>query len=197
MSQYPQLQTKNINELVEAEYNPRVITGEALGRLAKSIAELGNLSPITWNARTGRVIGGHQRLRCYRAMGKSEVEVWAVDLPEAKEKVANIALNKLSGEFDMPKLKDIIIELDSGEMDMEISGFSMEEIQAMMETAPPENAGENQAPQVELPECSYTITFENEEQKAIWFKFLVMLKEKYPQEEGVSKRITNYISEIV
>jgi len=130
---YPCLLTKKINEISSAKYNPRKITDEAMGRLTKSLAEFGNIQPITWNARTGNVVVGHQRLKVYKAMGKTEVDVWAVDLDEQKEKAANIALNKLSGEFDMPMLKDILEEIDTGDLDMEITGFGMDEVAIMME----------------------------------------------------------------
>jgi len=135
---YPCLLTKKINEISPAKYNPRKISDEAMGRLTKSLAEFGNIQPITWNARTGNVVGGHQRLKVYQAMGKTEVEVWAVDLDEQKEKAANIALNKLAGEFDLPALKDILQDIDTGEIDLEITGFGMDEIAEMMEDAHPE-----------------------------------------------------------
>jgi DNA modification methylase len=93
------------------------------------------------------VVGGHQRLKVYKAMGKAEVDVWAVDLDEQKEKAANIALNKLSGEFDMPMLKDILEEIDTGDLDMEITGFGMDEIALMMEDAHPE-VTEDEVPEV-------------------------------------------------
>ena len=144
---YPCLLTKKINEISSAKYNPRKITDEALGRLTKSLAEFGNIQPITWNVRTGNVVGGHQRLKVYKAMGKTEVDVWAVDLDEQKEKAANIALNKLSGEFDMPMLKDILEEIDTGDLDMEITGFGMDEIALMMEDTHPE-VTEDEVPEV-------------------------------------------------
>ena len=144
---YPCLLTKKINEISSAKYNPRKITDEAMGRLTKSLAEFGNIQPITWNVRTGNVVGGHQRLKVYKAMGKTEVDVWAVDLDEQKEKAANIALNKLSGEFDMPMLKDILEEIDTGDLDMEITGFGMDEIALMMEDAHPQ-VTEDEVPEV-------------------------------------------------
>ncbi|NDD54895.1 hypothetical protein EBZ39_13700 [bacterium] len=137
-TEYPCLIKKKVSDLMPSDYNPRTITDEAIGRLTKSLAELGNLQPITWNARTGRIVGGHQRLKCYQAMGKKEVEVWAVDLSEDKEKAANLALNKLAGEFDPLRLKDLVEQLDTGGMDLEITGFSMEELGEMMSMAPPE-----------------------------------------------------------
>jgi len=135
---YPCLISKKISELSPAKYNPRTISSDSLGRLTKSLSELGNLQPITWNAKTGNIVGGHQRLKCYSALGKDEVDVWAVWLDEAQEKAANIALNKLSGEFDMPKLKDILEEIDVGEIDVDITGFSLEEISKMMEASMPD-----------------------------------------------------------
>ena len=135
---YPCLISKKISELSPAKYNPRTISSDSLGRLTKSLSELGNLQPITWNAKTGNIVGGHQRLKCYSALGKEEVEVWAVWLDEHKEKAANIALNKLSGEFDMPSLKDIFEDLDTGEIDLDITGFGEAEIAEMMEATKPE-----------------------------------------------------------
>jgi hypothetical protein len=129
---YPTVIIKKVSELSPAKYNPRKISDEALGRLTKSLAEFGNLQPITWNVQTGNVVGGHQRLKVYQAMGKEEVEVWAVDLSEQKEKAANIALNKLSGEFDMVMFKDLIGEIDTGDIDLDITGFSQSELEQIM-----------------------------------------------------------------
>ncbi len=135
---YPRLITKKISELQPASYNPRKISSDALGRLTKSLSELGNLQPITWNAKTGNIVGGHQRLKCYSALQKEEVEVWAVWLDETQEKAANIALNKLSGEFDLPALKDLIEELDTGEIDLDITGFGADELGELMEQTKPD-----------------------------------------------------------
>jgi ParB-like chromosome segregation protein Spo0J len=138
---YPCLVTKRLDELTPASYNPRKISSDALGRLTKSLSELGNLQPITWNAKTGNIVGGHQRLKCYSALNKEEVEVWAVWLDEQQEKAANIALNKLSGEFDLPALKDLFEGLDTGEIDLDITGFGELEIAEMMEATAPEEDG--------------------------------------------------------
>ena len=83
---YPCLITKKISELQPAKYNPRKISSDALGRLTKSLSELGNLQPITWNAKTGNIVGGHQRLKCYSALQKEEVDkLQAVQDKLAKE----------------------------------------------------------------------------------------------------------------
>jgi len=144
---YPKLQKMKLSELNPAPYNPRKISSDSLGRLTKSLSELGNLQPITYNAKTGNIVGGHQRLKCYSALGKDEVEVWAVWLDETQEKAANIALNKLSGEFDLPQLKDLIEEIDTGEIDLDITGFGEDELAELMEQTKPE-VEEDEVPEV-------------------------------------------------
>jgi len=139
MNKYPKILRLKLSEIQGAGYNPRKITPEALGRLTKSLGELGDIQPITINVRTGnRIIGGHQRFKIYQAMGRTEVDVWAVDLPEDKEKVANLALNNLSGEFDNEALKNLLEEIDQTELNIELTGFSKEEIEKMLTGAPPE-----------------------------------------------------------
>jgi len=77
-------------------------------------------------------VGGHQRLKILKEMDYSEVEVSVVDLSEVKEKALNLALNKISGEWDLPMLKDLLEELDTGEFDIEITGFDLKEIEDLM-----------------------------------------------------------------
>jgi len=96
-----QIETKKLSDLRPADYNPRTISAEALLGLTNSLTELGNLSPIVWNKRTKRIVGGHQRLKALEAMGETETDVVVVSLSAAKEKAANIALNNphIQGEF--------------------------------------------------------------------------------------------------
>jgi hypothetical protein len=136
---YPCIKKIKLSEIKGAEYNPRKISNEALGRLTKSLAELGDLQPITVNVRTGNtIIGGHQRFKIYQAMGREEIDVWLVDLSEEKEKAANLALNNLAGEFDTEALKNLIEEIDSSEMDLQITGFSDEYLKNLMSATIPD-----------------------------------------------------------
>lgn len=54
---------KKVGDLQPAPYNPRTITEEQLDRLGRSMQEFGDLSGIVYNRRSGRIIGGHQRLK--------------------------------------------------------------------------------------------------------------------------------------
>lgn len=83
------------------------------------------MDPVIWNERTGHIVGGHQRLEVMKEMGTTEVEVSVVDLPEDKEKALNVALNKISGEWDQDKLVELLHEL--GDM-VELTGFDAEEL---------------------------------------------------------------------
>lgn len=76
----------------------------------------------------GTVIGGHQRLFVLRDLGYSEADVAVVDLSKADEKALNIALNKISGEWDEEKLAAIFAELDAEGYDLNITGFAHDEL---------------------------------------------------------------------
>ena len=136
---YPCLKKIKLSEIKGADYNPRKISNEALGRLTKSLAELGDLQPITVNIRTGNtIIGGHQRYKIYQAMGREEIDVWLVDLSEEKEKAANLALNNMAGEFDTEALKDLLEDIDTSQIDLQITGFSDENLKSLMSATIPD-----------------------------------------------------------
>jgi ParB-like chromosome segregation protein Spo0J len=104
------------------------------------------------------VVGGHQRLKILRDLGRTDIDVSVVDLPEDKEKALNLALNKTGGDWNIPKLKDLLIEIDTGAFDMEITGFGKEEIEDMMKESTPADIDEL------LKELDITQTIE----KPIW-----------------------------
>ena len=124
-----------IGQLKPAAYNPRkdLQPGDPeYEKLKRSMQEFGYVEPIVWNERTGNIVGGHQRYKILLDMGMQEIDCVVVDLDETKEKALNIALNKIQGDWDMPKLKDILQELDTGEFDIELTGFGMDEIEELM-----------------------------------------------------------------
>ena len=129
-----------IADINPAPYNPRLdLQPDDLEykKLEKSIAEFNLVEPLIWNKRTGNLIGGHQRLKILEARGDEKVEVSVVDLTDAKERALNLALNKISGDWDFPKLKDLLEELDVGDFDMESTGFSTVQIEGLMTALPP------------------------------------------------------------
>lgn len=132
------IQKKPIAELNPAKYNPRkaLKAGDPeYEKLKRSITQFGLVDLPIWNSRTGNVVGGHQRLQVLRDMGATEVDVVVVDLDELKEKALNVALNKISGEWDIPKLQDLIQDLGSMEFDVSLTGFDNVEIENLFKDA--------------------------------------------------------------
>lgn len=122
------IEKMKVSDLKYAPYNPRKIDDKELAKLKRSISEFGYVEPIVWNERTGFVVGGNQRLKALRELGIEEVDVVVVDLDDAKEKALNVALNKISGEWDFIKLKDVLTDIDTGDFDIELTGFDLDEI---------------------------------------------------------------------
>ncbi len=119
----------NVAELHAARYNPRIVLEPGMPeweKLKTSIEQFGNVEPIVWNRRTGNVVGGHQRLAVLKSMGYESVPCSVVDLDEEEEKLLNIALNKIKGEWDYDKLEEILSSFDYEVATA--SGFSAEEI---------------------------------------------------------------------
>ena len=139
---------ENINP---AAYNPRkdLKPGDPeYEKLKRSMQEFGYVEPIVWNKRTGNIVGGHQRYKVLLDMGMSEVDCVVVDLDETKEKALNLALNKIQGDWDYLKLKDILQELDTGAFDLELTGFDMEEIEDLVaQINVPEEITEDDVPE--------------------------------------------------
>ena len=125
----------SIEKLNAAPYNPRIDLkpgDKDYEKLKKSILTFGYIDPIIVNKRGHVVVGGHQRLKILQEMGHKTVEVSLVDLPKDQEKALNIALNKIGGDWDIPKLQDLLAELQETEMDIELTGFSSDEIDELM-----------------------------------------------------------------
>jgi len=124
---------KDISELKFAPYNPRKISEKQMEILKKSIMENGIVDPLVWNRRTGFVVGGNQRLAALIDLEYEKTWVAVIDISPEKEKALNLALNKISGDWDTPKLRELLVELDTGEFDIELTGFTEVEIQGIVE----------------------------------------------------------------
>ena len=118
-------------KLLPADYNPRkdLKPGDAeYEKLKRSIEQFGYVEPVIWNKTTGRVVGGHQRLKVLIDMGINEVDCVIIEMDENKEKALNVALNKISGEWDKDKLALLITDLQAEDFDVSLTGFDAAEI---------------------------------------------------------------------
>ncbi|MGI6786556.1 MAG: site-specific DNA-methyltransferase [Gleimia sp.] len=124
-----------ITSLKPADYNPRkdLQPGDPeYDKLKRSLTEFGYVEPVIFNQTTGRVVGGHQRLKVLADLGHTDVECVIVELDDTREKALNVALNKISGDWDESKLALLIADLDASDFDVELTGFDEAEIQAMI-----------------------------------------------------------------
>ena len=140
------IERRKVDELKAAEYNPRkdLRPGDAeYEKLKRSIQEFGYVDPVIWNKRTGTVVGGHQRLKVMKDLGYEEVDCVVVDLDEKKEKALNIALNKISGEWDNDLLANLLKDLDGSGYDITLTGFDLAEAQELFGSGSMENVHED------------------------------------------------------
>lgn len=133
-----QVEKVSISKLNPAKYNPRkdLKPGNTeYEKLKRSMAEFGYVEPIIWNKRTGNIVGGHQRYKILKDMKHKEAECVIVDLDDNREKALNVALNKISGEFDIPLLTDLLKDLSANDFDVSLTGFDENEISDLFSDA--------------------------------------------------------------
>ena len=132
------IQTLPVAKLIPADYNPRkdLKPGDPeYEKLKRSIVEFGYVEPVIWNKTTGHVVGGHQRLKVLIDTGITDVECVVVEMSEEKEKALNVALNKISGEWDKDKLSLLIADLQGADFDVSLTGFDAPELDALFKDA--------------------------------------------------------------
>lgn len=129
-----------LSEIKPAEYNPRkdlTPRNAEYKKIERSIEEFGLVQPLVWNKRSGNLVGGHQRYKVLQAQGLEFVQVSVVDLPQGKEKALNLALNKISGQWDEDALFDVIQDLVEDDefdiVDLDLTGFDTGETDAIIE----------------------------------------------------------------
>jgi ParB-like chromosome segregation protein Spo0J len=118
-----------------AAYNPRkdLKPGDKeYEKLKRSIAEFGYVEPVIWNAQTGNVVGGHQRLKVLLDLGHTEIDCVVVDLDPQREKALNVALNKIQGDWDEGKLASLMADFDAEAFDVSLTGFDADEVDALL-----------------------------------------------------------------
>jgi len=131
-----------------ATYNPRVMPAEEMKSLKASLIKHGLVLNLIIQKKGNVLIGGHQRVRAMRELCKEknwpEPEfVWAtvLDVPDKVAKQLNIALNKISGEFDPYKLGQMFSSMSMTADDVLAVGFSSVEIAELVKlTVPPDTA---------------------------------------------------------
>ena len=125
--------TKLVTELIPYVKNSRTHSDEQVAQIAASIKEFGWTNPILIDGDNG-IIAGHGRLMAARKLGYTEVPTIELkDLTEAQKKAYIIADNRLAlnAGWDNEMLKLEFDELAELGFDLELTGFSLDEIDAL------------------------------------------------------------------
>lgn len=137
-----------LSKLKAAAYNPRKDLkpeDKEYQKVKNSLGKWGLVDPIVVRYPSMIVIGGHQRLKVLLEEGGKNQEFTMLVLgdiawvfkdknikikDDSEEKALNIALNKISGEWDDVKLIDLLTEFKDFEtLDIELTGFDTSEIE--------------------------------------------------------------------
>ena len=119
-----------LKELKPAAYNPRkkLKKGDKeYEKIKQSLLKFGYVDPIIVNEDL-TVIGGHQRLTVLKDLDYETAKCVIVDLPKEDEKALNIALNKITGQWDETLLADLLLDLQESDFSLDLTGFEPPEI---------------------------------------------------------------------
>jgi DNA modification methylase len=124
-----------IDQLRPDPANPRRISNAELEALTRSLKEWGFVQPVLALKSDGTVIGGHQRLLAARRLGYKTVPVTFLDISLEQARLLNLALNKISGDWDQELLARMLADLKPVEdIDLSLSGFSEEELGKLLKS---------------------------------------------------------------
>ncbi|MCW1042170.1 site-specific DNA-methyltransferase [Streptococcus anginosus] len=132
MTKQPTMEIKELplKELKPAAYNPRkkLKKGDKeYEKIKQSLLKFGYVDPIIVNEDL-TVIGGHQRLTVLKDLDYETAKCVIVDLPKEDEKALNIALNKITGQWDEALLADLLLDLQESDFNLDLTGFEPPEI---------------------------------------------------------------------
>ena len=105
----------DVEKLINAEYNPRVLKEHQFKQLKDSIERFGLVDHILVNVnkdRHGIIIGGHQRTFVAQKLGMKKIPAIELNLTLEKEKELNIRMNKNQGEWDFESLANFFDQED-------------------------------------------------------------------------------------
>jgi DNA modification methylase len=134
-----------IERLLPYARNPRV-NDHAVDQMAAVITEFGFRIPVVAKS-CGELVDGHLRLKAAHKLGLKTVPVaLADDLSEAQIKAFRLLANRSAtwANWDDELLKLELDELQLAEFDLSLTGFSDDELQALLSDVDPDADGESE-----------------------------------------------------
>jgi site-specific DNA-methyltransferase (adenine-specific) len=151
VSKFPSIKTVSVADLIPYARNSRTHSEEQVTQIAASIKEFGFLNPVIIDGEKG-IIAGHGRVMAAKKLGMTELPaVEASHLTDAQRRAYIIADNKLAlnAGWDEEMLRVEFAELTEAGFDLDLTGFSLDEIGALqIEEIPPGLTDEDAVPDV-------------------------------------------------
>ena len=149
-SKFPLIKTAQVADLIPYARNSRTHSDEQITQIAASIKEFGFLNPVIVDGENG-IIAGHGRVMAAKKLGMTELPVVeASHLTDAQRRAYIIADNKLAlnAGWDDEMLRVEFAELEEAGFDLDLTGFSLDEIGALqIEEIPPGLTDEDAVPE--------------------------------------------------
>ena len=129
----PAYKAAKVADLIPYARNSRTHSDAQVTKIAASIKEFGFLNPVIVDGQNG-IIAGHGRVMAAKKLGLDEVPVIeASHLTEAQRRAYVIADNRLALDagWDEEMLRVEFAELEELGFDLELTGFGLDEVQAL------------------------------------------------------------------
>ena len=149
-----------LDRLIPYARNARTHTDEQVAQIAASIAEFGWTNPVLVGS-DGVLIAGHARLMAARKLAMTEVPVIVLDhLSESQRRALVLADNRLalSAAWDEDMLRVELAALREDDYNIDLLGFTDEEIESLLAEPESESAGQTDEDAVpETAEAAVTV----------------------------------------
>jgi ParB-like chromosome segregation protein Spo0J len=125
-----------VDELHESSENPRRISPARLAQLSRSLAA----DPQMLDARPiialpdGTIVAGNMRHRAAVELGWSSVPCITVDLDRERARVWMLRDNQSYGDWELPSLSELLVELQQDDVDLDLLGFDERELKRLLDT---------------------------------------------------------------
>ena len=125
----------DIGKAVPNPKNPNTHPKEQISLLSKIIKAQGWRQPITISTRSGLIVKGHGRLQAALLLGIDKVPVDLQNYATEAEEIADLtADNRLAelAEMNNTMLADILADFDTGEMPLELTGYTEDDLEGLI-----------------------------------------------------------------
>ena len=125
-----------LQKVIPNPKNPNGHPKEQIKLLSEIIKAQGWRAPITISTRSGFIVAGHGRRMAAELLGAETVPVEYQNFAsEAEEYAALVADNRIAelAELDSTMLADILVDIDTGELPLELTGYAEEDLEGILD----------------------------------------------------------------